>query len=60
MEMYLAHMAVFRIVEKLHIQKLFGNIFLGYIVTYAMVFIILIASISLYRKGEKKIMRKIN
>ena len=59
MEMYLAHMVVFRIVEKLNIQMLFGDAFLGYIVTYAMVVIILIAAISLYRKGEKIIIQKI-
>jgi peptidoglycan/LPS O-acetylase OafA/YrhL len=33
MEMYLSHMAVFRGIEKLHLNVFLGNGFLGYVIT---------------------------
>ena len=53
MEIYLAHMVVFRIVEKLHVPKMFGQTFLGYIFVYVVVVMLLITGISLYIKLQK-------
>ena len=50
MEMYLAHMIVFRIVEKLRIPKLLGNSITGYCLTYVVVVILLVLGLVLYRK----------
>lgn len=39
MEMYLAHMVIFRVIEKLHLTKLFRNNYISYIVTFCLVII---------------------
>ena len=39
MEIYLCHMVMFRVIEKLHLNTMFGNGWFQYIVTVALVFI---------------------
>lgn len=58
MEIYLAHMVVFRIVEKLHIPEIVGKTGLGYIVTYIVTLVFLVIGISLYKIIEKWIAGK--
>lgn len=58
MEMYLAHMVVFRIVDKLRVPELFGNTTSGFLITYMLVVILLVIGILLYRIVESKIKRK--
>ena len=55
MEIYLAHMVVFRIVEKLHIPEIMGQSGLGYITTYIVTLFSLVMGISLYKIIEKRI-----
>lgn len=58
MEMYLAHMVVFRVVEKLHIEKVCDNAILRYVITYFMVVLLLIVGIKLYRKCEQIVIQR--
>ena len=58
MEMYLAHMVVFRVVEKLHIEKVCDNAILRYVITYFMVVLLLVVGIKLYRKCEQIVMQR--
>ena len=58
MEMYLAHMVVFRVVEKLHIEKVCDNASLRYVITYFMVVLLLVVGIKLYRKCEQIVMQR--
>ena len=58
MEMYLAHMVVFRVVEKLHIEKVCDNDILRYVITYFMVVLLLIMGIKLYRKCEQIVIQR--
>ena len=39
MEIYLCHMVMFRVIEKLHLNTMFGNGWFQYIVTVTLVFI---------------------
>ena len=55
MEIYLAHMVAFRIVEKIHIPEIVGQPGLGYIATYTMTILSLVIGISLYKIIEKQI-----
>lgn len=59
MEMYLAHMVVFRFVEKLQMSSLFGCGVINYLVTYFLVLLILIIGIVIYRKMARMIRLKI-
>lgn len=58
MEMYLAHMVVFRVVEKLHIEKVCDNAILRYVITYFMVVLLLVVGMKLYRKCEQIVMQR--
>lgn len=58
MEMYLAHMVVFRVVEKLHIENVCHNAILRYVITYFMVVLLLIMGIKLYRKCEQIVIQR--
>lgn len=58
MEMYLAHMVVFRVVEKLHIENVCHNALLRYVITYFMVVLLLIMGIKLYRKCEQIVIQR--
>lgn len=58
MEMYLAHMVVFRVVEKLHIENVCHNAILRYVITYFMVVLLLIVGIKLYRKCEQIVIQR--
>ena len=58
MEMYLAHMVVFRVVEKLHIEKVCDNAILRYVITYFMVVFLLVVGMKLYRKCEQIVMQR--
>ena len=58
MEMYLAHMVVFRVVEKLHIEKVCDNAILRYVITYFMVVLLLVVGIKLYRKCEQIVIQR--
>lgn len=58
MEMYLAHMVVFRVVEKLHIENVCHNALLRYLITYFMVVLLLIMGIKLYRKCEQIVIQR--
>lgn len=55
MEMYLAHMVVFRLIQKLHLTQLFGCDVLDYLATYLLVVLSLIVGITIYRKIERQI-----
>lgn len=59
MEMYLAHMVVFRIIDKLHLSSVFGHGVLDYMVTYFWVVVLLIVGIAIYRKMESSVRLKI-
>lgn len=59
MEMYLAHMVVFRIIDKLHLSSVFGHGVLDYMVTYFLVVVLLIVGIAIYRKMESSVRLKI-
>lgn len=58
MEMYLAHMVVFRVVEKLHIEKVCDNAILRYVITYFMVVLLLVVGMKLYRKCEQIVIQR--
>ena len=58
MEMYLAHMVVFRGFEKLHIENVCHNDTLRYVITYFMVVLLLIMGIKLYRKCEHIVIQR--
>lgn len=58
MEMYLAHMVVFRAVEKLHIEKMCNNAILRYVIIYLVVVSLLVAGIELYRRCEQIVIRR--
>lgn len=55
MEMYLAHMIVFRIVEKLGLLYLFGHGILSYVTACLLTLAILLLSIQLYRVAFAKL-----
>ena len=55
MEMYLAHMIVFRILEKLNLTKIFSNNYLSYIITSALVIIGVICGAIIFNVILKKI-----
>ena len=62
-EIYLCHMVIFRIVEKLKVADLFNNIWLSYILTFVLVFCgsILMALIfkkCMFMKNNKSLMEK--
>ena len=58
MEMYLAHMVVFRVVEKLHIEKVCDDAILRYVITYFMVVLLLVVGMKLYRKCEQIVIQR--
>lgn len=53
MEMYLSHMIIFRIIEKLHLTKLFNNNYISYIVTSCLVIIGVIIFAVIFNKCLK-------
>lgn len=59
MEMYLAHMVVFRVIEKLGIIDMLGNNWCGYTIICAAVIIGLIAFIEIYRYLVRKIKKRV-
>lgn len=59
MEMYLSHMVVFRLIEKIGIPVILGNSFIGYICTCLAVIAVLISAIKIYKKIVKMISVKI-
>lgn len=58
MEMYLAHMVVFRVVEKLHIEKVCDDAILRYVITYFMVVLLLVVGMKLYHKCEQIVIQR--
>lgn len=50
MEMYLGHMVVFRVIQKLHLEKYFASGCMGYLVTYVSVVVLLVAGIAVYKR----------
>lgn len=59
MEMYLAHMVFFRVIEKLNISRFLGNGYVAYIATYLLVLISLIVAIKLYQMLVRTIREKL-
>lgn len=53
MEMYLSHMVIFRIIEKIHLTKLFRNNYISYIVTSCLVIIGVIILAVMFNKCLK-------
>lgn len=58
LEMYLAHMVLFRLVEKLHINQFIKNIMWSYLLTCVLVIVLLVIGIVLYRRIENRIKQK--
>lgn len=59
MEMYLSHMVVYRLIEKVRISKIFGNSIVGYICTCLAVIALLVSAIVIYKKIVEMISVKI-
>lgn len=60
LEIYLAHMMIFRILEKLHLTTIFGNGLLGYIMCVVNVMIGLLVFIESFKCAERKVTLKIS
>ena len=58
-EMFLAHMFVFRILEKIGTLYHFGRGCMGYLVTYICVVVILIIGVTIFKKAEEKIFNRL-
>ena len=58
MEMYLAHMVVVMVVEKLQIEKVCDDAILRYVITYFMVVLLLVVGMKLYRKCEQIVIQR--
>lgn len=59
MEMYLSHMVVFRLIDKIGISVILGNSVIGYICTCLVVIAVLISAILIYKKIVRMISVKI-
>lgn len=55
MEMYLSHMVVFRIVEKIGITQIIENPIVRYITTYLLLVVLLVIGLTIYRKVMNKL-----
>lgn len=59
MEMYLSHMIIFRMIEKVGISSSLGNSIAGYICTSLIVIVLLISAIMIYKKIAEMMSAKI-
>lgn len=55
MEMYLSHMVVFRIVEKIGITERIESPIIRYMITYLLLVMLLVMGLTIYRKAMNKL-----